>query len=345
MDKQRWERLINILGCTNPEYDSYSKIESAYHEQHRCYHNSVHILECLQVFDIIKHQLADWPEIEAAIWLHDLVYEPGWDDNEILSLLLGEQLLLSSGCSDDKVDRISALVISTIHKGQALSESQEIICDIDLAILGQNEERFAEYEQQIRNEYLLYPLSVYKIGRKRILRQFINRKYIYNNATLRGMYEQKAKANIKQYLSFGYNYKTEQPSRISFFEKIKLWKELFFKKRPKIHLSKWPEISYLTGCNGDYVWSRHPGKSSERISWDELVEVKVKTTDEGPLSPDVFFLLKSSSGKEIMIPQGATGDKELLGGLMDINAFDHATLIKAMTSTTNNEFVCWTKSV
>lgn len=87
----------------------------------------------------------------------------------------------------------------------------------------------------------------------------------------------------------------------------------------------------------------HPDGHAESIRFVDLKEVFVLTTDEGPMHPDVFWLLVGND-TEITIPQGATGEKILLSKLQGLPGFDNQVFIEAMSSTENRKFLCWEKS-
>ena len=76
--------------------------------------------------------------------------------------------------------------------------------------------------------------------------------------------------------------------------------------------------------------------------WDEIIGVAIQTTDEGPFQPDVFWLLRTKE-HSLRIPQGVTGEKELLHRLQQLPGFDNTAVISAMGSADNNLFVCWEK--
>ncbi len=97
----------------------------------------------------------------------------------------------------------------------------------------------------------------------------------------------------------------------------------------------------------DEIVSRvRPDGVEERIRWDELHEVGILTTDEGPMQEDVFFLLIAGDGKSgCVVPQGAEGCKRLLERLQKLPGFDNEAVIKAMGSTSNAKFVCWKRQV
>jgi predicted metal-dependent HD superfamily phosphohydrolase len=70
---------------------------------------------------------------------------------------------------------------------------------MDLAILGADPESFWQYEENIRKEYAWVSESSFRKPRRiEILRGFLNRKYIYYHEEYRGMFEQKARLNLKQ---------------------------------------------------------------------------------------------------------------------------------------------------
>jgi hypothetical protein len=80
----------------------------------------------------------------------------------------------------------------------------------------------------------------------------------------------------------------------------------------------------------------------EIVGLDDLQEVDIITTDEGPWWEDVYFLLISSDGKSgCAVPQCSEGCDRFLARLQQLPGFDNATVIKAMGSTSNATFVCW----
>ena len=85
-----------------------------------------------------------------------------------------------------------------------------------------------------------------------------------------------------------------------------------------------------------------PSGLVESVGWDELKEVAIVTTDEGPFATDVMWVLIGAvSG--CVIPQGAAGEDELLRRLQSLPGFNNEAVIEAMGSTSNRQFVCWEK--
>jgi hypothetical protein len=85
-----------------------------------------------------------------------------------------------------------------------------------------------------------------------------------------------------------------------------------------------------------------PDGVQETVRWADLAEVGIITTDEGPWSEDVFWLLVGCDGKSgCAVPQCAEGSKELLEVLQKLPGFDNEAVIEAMGSTSNAKFTCW----
>ena len=96
----------------------------------------------------------------------------------------------------------------------------------------------------------------------------------------------------------------------------------------------------------DVVTRVRPDGVQETIRWDELYEVEIITTDEGPRQEDVFFLLIASDGKSgCAVPQSSEGSKQLLERLQKLPGFDNEAVISAMGSTSMARFVCWKRQV
>jgi hypothetical protein len=87
-----------------------------------------------------------------------------------------------------------------------------------------------------------------------------------------------------------------------------------------------------------------PDGQTQIMLWEKLRAVLIETTDEGPWTEDVYFILFSDEEKYYCsIPQCATGSQELLEKLMQLTDFDENAVIKAMGCTSNKSFLCWDK--
>lgn len=102
-----------------------------------------------------------------------------------------------------------------------------------------------------------------------------------------------------------------------------------------------PESLYKVHLSDHGVTCDRPDGIQEYVSWMDLQKIEVLTTSDGPLLPDVFWVLHGMNGG-CAIPQGATGDSALLERLQMLPGFDDQKFIEAMGSTSDSTFVCWT---
>lgn len=78
------------------------------------------------------------------------------------------------------------------------------------------------------------------------------------------------------------------------------------------------------------------------MHWDYIESVSIITSDEGLLLPDVCWCLEGKSS-EVILPQMALGEKEVMDRLTAFEQFDFGELGKAMKSTENARFLVWTR--
>jgi predicted metal-dependent HD superfamily phosphohydrolase len=69
---------------------------------------------------------------------------------------------------------------------------------VDLSILGAPEERFDEYERQIREEYAWVPRFLFRRTRCGILKGFLERPRIFNTPHFFAAREDAARANLQR---------------------------------------------------------------------------------------------------------------------------------------------------
>jgi hypothetical protein len=81
--------------------------------------------------------------------------------------------------------------------------------------------------------------------------------------------------------------------------------------------------------------------TEEKVAWDDLAEVFVLTTGDGPFAEDVFFVLVGRDNTGCVVPQGSPESAPLLERLRRLPGFDNEAFIRAMGSTQEARFVCW----
>lgn len=196
MDAARWQRAWQALGARGGDA-LHAELLARYAEPHRAYHAQQHLAECLALFDEARHLARRPAEIEVALWFHDAIYDVHRHDNEALSADWARAALLAAGASADVAARVEAMVLATRHSVAPQTADEQLLVDIDLAILGAAPARFAEYEAQIRREYAHVPPALFNEKRGAILAGFLARPVLYGTEPLRRRLEAPARQNLR----------------------------------------------------------------------------------------------------------------------------------------------------
>lgn len=195
---QRCARQFSLNRCQTQQL--YARLLAAYSEPQRHYHGMQHILECLSHFDQIRAQLQQPALVELALWFHDAVYDPKAHDNEQQSAILCQQL-----CADfltvEQLETVSRWILATRQHHPGNEPDLNALLDIDLAILAAPPARFAEYQQQIRQEYAWVEQRLYQHKRRAVLAQFYQMQPLYQTRYFQQHHEAQAKHNLAQALS------------------------------------------------------------------------------------------------------------------------------------------------
>lgn len=117
-------------------------------------------------------------------------------DNEARSADWLREAAGAGGVAGEVSDRICALIMATRHASLPSGVDQQLLVDIDLAILAAGEARFAEYEGQIRAEYAFVPEATFAARRRAVLATFLARERIYSTPRLHDELEPRARANL-----------------------------------------------------------------------------------------------------------------------------------------------------
>lgn len=192
-----WQRL-----CEQLELDishasaTYTELLDCYSQPQRAYHGLQHLYECITLFKTASHLAHQPAQLELALWFHDAIYAPRQADNEQRSADWAENFLQCCGVNPIMIGQVTNLVMATWHH-QASNADEQLMVDIDLAILGSTPERFAQYQQQIRAEYDFVPPALYAVKRSEVLAGFYQRPRIYQTEYFYSHYEQQARHNLQ----------------------------------------------------------------------------------------------------------------------------------------------------
>jgi dimethylargininase len=198
--RMRWERTWSALGRA-PRVGEFDALLARYAAPQRHYHTAQHLAEVFGHWDRVRTDAVRPAEAELALWYHDAIYDPQRSDNEAASAALARDAIVASGLGQEVAARVEALILATRHDGAPAPGDAALVVDVDLAILGERESRFDEYERQVREEYAWVPGFIFRRKRAEVLRLFLARPAIYSSAEMRAWGEARARANLARSLA------------------------------------------------------------------------------------------------------------------------------------------------
>ena len=192
-----WQAAWQALAprCAEPS-SLLQQLAARYAEAHRHYHTLQHLDACLRHLEQ-QRMLAQRPdEVALALWFHDAIYDIGAADNEQRSADWARSALRDHGGAADAAQRVHALVMVTRHDQPPQTPDQQLLLDVDLAILGAPPAVFDDYERQIVREYQAVPTAAFRSNRRRILQGFLDRPRIYHTTAFHETREAQARDNL-----------------------------------------------------------------------------------------------------------------------------------------------------
>lgn len=193
-----WLRAWQAVGASGNGLSVFRALLARYSETHRKYHTFQHLSECLTALQQARHLATHPAEVEMALWFHDAIYDVNRGNNEEQSAQWAEAELKAAGAPVEAAELVSSLVLVTKHVGIPVTPNEQLLVDVDLSILGANEQRFAEYERQIREEYAFVPGFLFRCKRRAILHSFLERSRLYSTAHFHEALEQTARDNLQR---------------------------------------------------------------------------------------------------------------------------------------------------
>lgn len=191
-----WRRAWHGIGARSDGGALFADLITAWREPQRRYHTLQHLGECIDMFERFGALAAHPAEVEVGLWFHDAVYDVQRSDNEARSTDWLRNAAAAEGIRAEVVERICALIMATRHAALPSGADEQLLVDIDLAILAADEARFAEYERQIRAEYAAVPEARFGTRRRAVLAAFVDRERIYSTPRLHDELERAARANL-----------------------------------------------------------------------------------------------------------------------------------------------------
>jgi predicted metal-dependent HD superfamily phosphohydrolase len=182
------QQLINKL---------WIEIEHAHTAKGRHYHNLDHLAYMVDLALKFKEALEDLDMVLFSIFYHDFVYNAKKTDNEQKSAEVATQKLSLLNVPETKTMCCQKQILATKKHELAVDQDTNYLLDFDLAILGDSEENYKSYTRKVRDEYAMYPDFMYKMGRKKVLKHFLEMDRIFNTQAFYESHEERARLNLQ----------------------------------------------------------------------------------------------------------------------------------------------------
>ncbi len=200
--KEKWNRLTSFSKKEDIKEQMWEEIVYRYSGQHRHYHNLNHIAHLYSLLDKYTGKITNPAVIGFAILYHDVIYDTYSADNEEQSASFAEAHLRQLNVTTSLIDNVKTFIKATkdhtIPEGTSLRNDLTLFLDLDMSILGAEEEMYKLYSEKIRQEYSKYPDNVYKEGRKVALQKILAAESIFSTNAFKEEMEQKARENINR---------------------------------------------------------------------------------------------------------------------------------------------------
>ncbi|KAF2517066.1 HD domain-containing protein [Flavobacterium foetidum] len=196
LKKTYTDLLLNIGFSENEIQQNWADLEKAYSKKSRHYHNLTHLKEMIESFEVYRDKLQNPNEILFSIFYHDFVYSASKKDNELKSAEYALSVL-PKNVNLNKQLVFDAICATQQHQHNAIEDINWLI-DFDLKILAKDWDDYKTYFEQIRKEYRIYPDFLYRPGRAKALKHFLENEFIFQTDEFRSLYEEKARANIEK---------------------------------------------------------------------------------------------------------------------------------------------------
>jgi predicted metal-dependent HD superfamily phosphohydrolase len=197
--KAKWQCLMKRSKISDSLSTKWElEVSNYYGESRRHYHTMEHIEELLNLSSKFSSYLINEVNVEFSIWFHDVIYDPKSSENEEQSADLWRKFATEANLTEDQQNLVFKYILLTkTHKVDPLEQDRDLMffLDMDMCILGREEERFDLYTRQIRKEYCHVEDSVFFLRRPDFLEKLVGGG-VYLTKEFQEIYEEKAKQNV-----------------------------------------------------------------------------------------------------------------------------------------------------
>lgn len=202
---ERWDAALDAVGAVvGDRAAAFADVVERHREPIRRHHVLAHTSGVVDGVLAIHGNGDDWATAVLAAWYHDVVYDPTAPAgaNEGASAVLARRALESMGASLSAVGEVCRLICLTAdHDPGPGDRNGALLCDADLAVLAADEEGYRAYVTGVRAEYAHVDDDAWRVGRRAVLRSFLDRPRIFRTIVGRERWESRARINISSELA------------------------------------------------------------------------------------------------------------------------------------------------
>ncbi len=175
----------------------WAEVENNYSGKGRHYHTLIHLENLLTQLLEVKSSIKDWDTMLFSLFYHDIIYNVLKSDNEEKSAMFAASRMHELSLPNSSIERCKHQILATQKHQPDPDSDTNYFTDADLSVLGQKWDIYWEYAQNVRKEYAIYPDLLYRPGRIKVLRHFLDKPRIYHTPYFGGKYEAQARANME----------------------------------------------------------------------------------------------------------------------------------------------------
>lgn len=194
--------FIELIGLFSKDlaYNNqcWEEISKHYSGPQRHYHNLTHLETMISELELVKDKIGDWSTVLCSVFYHDIIYSATRKDNELKSAEFMKTRLQKTDF--EQIDACFNQILATKKHLHSKDRDTNYLLDADLVILGKPWADYEQYTRDVRTEYKIYPDLLYKPGRRKVLKHFLELDQIYKTSEFRDQYEEQARLNLKREL-------------------------------------------------------------------------------------------------------------------------------------------------
>lgn len=183
----------------------FEAIMNAYGKPHRHHHTVLHLMEMHEIIEDRGIVFDDPDAVKMAILLHDIAHDvrrhkPDYtgESNETISANYAIELLKTAGLPEDFYNRVAELILYTeTHNCSGSDRDGCLFLDVDMAVIGLEQERYNEYAIGVAKEALVvFTPDQYQTDRQIFLGSLQQRNRLFHTGLFEEMYGSQSRENI-----------------------------------------------------------------------------------------------------------------------------------------------------